>query len=217
MKTSGENATPNATSSEHHIWGSVEISTNSSKGSSGLRGSSREGSAGRENRQARIAGKRSQAKSSSKVERSLAGVVFHSESDCSGSLPDGEVQRGASWSAGSEFHHLGQCNPCAWNWRPAGCVNGQDCKFCHTCAEGALKSRRKERVAKLKAERAAQCHQDRDGRAAASAAPTYAIQRQALHSPLVQQVGNSVPMMISGGPLGCPEDCHVLQPHRLSL
>merc|ERR1712118_34751 len=57
------------------------------------------------------------------------------------------------WSAGSEKHNLNQCNPCAWNLRPPGCVNGTSCLFCHMCPEGALKSKRKERIAMKKAER----------------------------------------------------------------
>lgn len=59
----------------------------------------------------------------------------------------------SGWSVGSDLHQLGKCNPCAWNWRPSGCINGGDCMFCHMCPSGELKVRRKERVTRLKAER----------------------------------------------------------------
>jgi hypothetical protein len=56
------------------------------------------------------------------------------------------------WSVGSKLHDLEACRPCAWAWRSGGCSKQQECKFCHTCAPGALKARKKERVALLRAE-----------------------------------------------------------------
>lgn len=72
----------------------------------------------------------------------------------------------AKYSAGSDLHNLGQCSPCAWNWRPAGCVNGSHCSFCHMCEEGEIKQRRKNRLVKLKSSKSA----------VASAAPSPHIQ-----------------------------------------
>jgi len=39
-------------------------------------------------------------------------------------------------------HLNGQCKPCAFAWKPEGCVSGADCKFCHFCPPGE-KQRRK--------------------------------------------------------------------------
>jgi len=61
---------------------------------------------------------------------------------------------GPSWSSGSDLHHLGQCNPCAWQHRMAkGCSNGSGCSFCHMCPPGAAKTRKKEKMARSKLER----------------------------------------------------------------
>lgn len=43
---------------------------------------------------------------------------------------------------GSAKHHLGQCKPCAFAWKPEGCQSGPECKFCHICPPGE-KQRRK--------------------------------------------------------------------------
>lgn len=54
-------------------------------------------------------------------------------------------------SPGSALHGAGNCNPCAWHWKPKGCVNDRQCPFCHLCPDGELKNRKK---AKLSARRA---------------------------------------------------------------
>lgn len=51
----------------------------------------------------------------------------------------------SSWSVGSEKHHSGECVPCAWNWKPRGCINGAQCEFCHMCEFRALRLRQKAR------------------------------------------------------------------------
>lgn len=62
--------------------------------------------------------------------------------------PDGkEILR---WSAGSELHALGECSPCAWLWRPVGCIKEASCSFCHACPPGEVKRRCKARAARLK-------------------------------------------------------------------
>lgn len=53
-------------------------------------------------------------------------------------------------SAGSALHGTGQCKPCAWFWKPQGCVNAEKCYHCHLCPEGELKLRKKERVAAMR-------------------------------------------------------------------
>lgn len=58
-----------------------------------------------------------------------------------------------SWSLGAEFHEDNECRPCAWNWRPSGCVNATECVFCHMCPEGALRSKKKQRSIKAKVDR----------------------------------------------------------------
>lgn len=49
-------------------------------------------------------------------------------------------------SVGSAMHGTGKCKPCAWFWKPRGCLNGQDCGHCHMCPDGEIKSRRMEKV-----------------------------------------------------------------------
>lgn len=52
---------------------------------------------------------------------------------------------------GSAKHHLGECKPCAFYWKPAGCGNGVDCTFCHLCDASEKKRRQKQKKALLKA------------------------------------------------------------------
>jgi len=53
-------------------------------------------------------------------------------------------------SIGSAQHHLGECKPCAFFWKPAGCSNGVDCIYCHLCDAKEKKRRQKEKKALLK-------------------------------------------------------------------
>lgn len=54
-------------------------------------------------------------------------------------------------SMGSKDHDgTGKCRPCAWFWKLQGCENGKDCRHCHMCPEGELKSRRKNKTANLR-------------------------------------------------------------------
>jgi len=53
-------------------------------------------------------------------------------------------------SIGALGHDTNTCKPCAWNWKPSGCVNGRSCDFCHLCERGELNRRRKEHVAVLR-------------------------------------------------------------------
>jgi len=62
----------------------------------------------------------------------------------------GTPQDRSALSLGSGAHQTGDCRPCAWFWKPAGCRNGQVCLHCHLCPSGALKARRKEKVASMR-------------------------------------------------------------------
>merc|ERR1719221_2138689 len=73
------------------------------------------------------------------------------------SLPEAAVQRApipdvasAMPSHGSALHSTGQCQPCAWFWRPEGCHNGEACRRCHLCPEGEIKARKKNKVAMMR-------------------------------------------------------------------
>lgn len=46
-------------------------------------------------------------------------------------------------SRGSVLHAAGECQPCAWFWRPGSCHNERECCHCHLCPEGEIKSRKK--------------------------------------------------------------------------
>jgi hypothetical protein len=48
-------------------------------------------------------------------------------------------------SRGSSLHQFGACKPCAFFVKDS-CSNGDDCQFCHLCAPGEKKRRKKERM-----------------------------------------------------------------------
>jgi len=48
-------------------------------------------------------------------------------------------------SRGSILHVSGDCQPCAWFWRPGSCQNGIECGHCHLCPQGEIKARRKQK------------------------------------------------------------------------
>lgn len=53
------------------------------------------------------------------------------------------------------------CMPCAFLHKdPRGCLHGYYCKFCHLCPAGELKKRKKEKVARLRAQQAAEGQED---------------------------------------------------------
>jgi len=54
-----------------------------------------------------------------------------------------KVLREPELSQGSALHGTGLCRPCAWFHKTAGCENAEDCRHCHMCPEGEIKSRRK--------------------------------------------------------------------------
>lgn len=76
------------------------------------------------------------------------------------SLSDG-LQLG-QWSAGSVGHDVGCCKPCAFMWKN-GCKSGADCPFCHLCAPGEIRRRKKEKVQFRKVSRVIRSHTLRYG------------------------------------------------------
>jgi len=89
---------------------------------------------------------------------------------------------GPSRSSGSGLHHLGQCNPCAWQHRMAkGCSNGSGCSFCHMCPPGAAKTRKKEKMARSKLERERKEHAFEDAGATKGIAQ---LSKPVSHEPL---------------------------------
>ena len=54
-------------------------------------------------------------------------------------------------SQGSALHSTGQCKPCAWFWKSRGCSNAVFCDYCHLCPPGALKERKKAKIAAIRA------------------------------------------------------------------
>jgi hypothetical protein len=57
---------------------------------------------------------------------------------------------GQMTSPGSALHGTGRCNPCAWYWKPKGCMNAVNCQYCHLCPEGELKQRKKAKVTAMR-------------------------------------------------------------------
>merc|ERR1712014_134442 len=55
-------------------------------------------------------------------------------------------------TVGSAKHHLGECKPCAFFWKSAGCTNGASCVYCHLCDANEKKRRQKEKKALMKAQ-----------------------------------------------------------------
>lgn len=56
-------------------------------------------------------------------------------------------------SIGSEQHGAGTCRPCAWFWKARGCQNGRDCRHCHLCPDGEIRSRKRVKVDALRQEK----------------------------------------------------------------
>ena len=54
-------------------------------------------------------------------------------------------------SQGSALHSAGHCKPCAWFWKSRGCSNAVFCDYCHLCPPGALKERKKAKIAAIRA------------------------------------------------------------------
>lgn len=53
-------------------------------------------------------------------------------------------------SKGSILHSSGECQPCAWFFRPGSCHNGKECGHCHLCPEGEIKARKKKKHAMMR-------------------------------------------------------------------
>lgn len=51
----------------------------------------------------------------------------------------------SGFSLGAALHSTGECEPCAWFWKPQGCHHGPECRRCHLCQpeEGARRRRAK--------------------------------------------------------------------------
>jgi len=61
----------------------------------------------------------------------------------------------AAAGSGSTLHGTGACQPCAWIWKPSGCLRGEACSFCHLCSQGELKARKKAKHAVMRAQKTA--------------------------------------------------------------
>mmetsp|Transcript_108594 Transcript_108594/g.306156 ORF Transcript_108594/g.306156 Transcript_108594/m.306156 type:complete len:316 (-) Transcript_108594:138-1085(-) len=65
-------------------------------------------------------------------------------------IPPGLQPPPGTPSHGSLLHSLGNCRPCAWFWKQGGCQNDRECRHCHLCPEGELKTRKATRLAMLR-------------------------------------------------------------------
>eukprot|EP00931_Biecheleriopsis_adriatica_P062650 TRINITY_DN377_c0_g1_i8.p1 TRINITY_DN377_c0_g1~~TRINITY_DN377_c0_g1_i8.p1 ORF type:complete len:390 (+),score=95.41 TRINITY_DN377_c0_g1_i8:72-1241(+) len=72
------------------------------------------------------------------------------EADASSEEDTKPVSRDPEPSVGAAMHGTGECKPCAWFWKPKGCLNGEDCMHCHLCPSGALKVRKHQKKAQLR-------------------------------------------------------------------
>eukprot|EP00439_Symbiodinium_sp_Y106_P027710 s4090_g3.t1 len=67
-----------------------------------------------------------------------------SENDKEVSEPPGLASPTGAETPGS------RCNPCAWYWKPQGCLRGKECGYCHLCPEGEVKLRKKAKLAAMR-------------------------------------------------------------------
>jgi len=65
-------------------------------------------------------------------------------------LPTLLTGRASEATFGSEKHSIGECRPCAWFYKPAGCQNGASCRHCHMCPESAIKARKKSKAVAMR-------------------------------------------------------------------
>lgn len=72
-----------------------------------------------------------------------SGLLMSEKSEIQDEVP-------VSFSSGSALHSTGQCQPCAWFWKPSSCRNGEACTRCHLCPSGEIKARKKDKLAVLR-------------------------------------------------------------------
>jgi len=88
-----------------------------------------------------------------------ANSACTSSTGCPPNSPEQEQllprQDKALTSIGSATHGHGNCNPCAWHWKPGGCRSGENCTHCHLCPQDARKVMKKAKIATFKAQAAA--------------------------------------------------------------
>lgn len=100
----------------------------------------------------------------SSYQRSTSGSIDSSESSPKSPIDvllcredvfeqEGTANGLGALSIGSEGHFGRNCKPCGWNRREGGCFKGATCEFCHLCDNGALKRKKKARLARLKERR----------------------------------------------------------------
>eukprot|EP00929_Paragymnodinium_shiwhaense_P088834 TRINITY_DN4913_c0_g1_i3.p1 TRINITY_DN4913_c0_g1~~TRINITY_DN4913_c0_g1_i3.p1 ORF type:complete len:245 (-),score=55.07 TRINITY_DN4913_c0_g1_i3:485-1219(-) len=70
---------------------------------------------------------------------------------------------GVHLSVGSMEHDLGNCKPCAWFHKRAGCQNGVECRHCHICVKGEIRRRKKDRLYKNRQEEEQRLSEGRSG------------------------------------------------------
>jgi hypothetical protein len=54
------------------------------------------------------------------------------------------------WPEHEAKHFSGDCQPCAYYFKPDSCKWGASCNFCHLCPDGELKLRKKEKIRALR-------------------------------------------------------------------
>merc|ERR1719193_2991114 len=77
------------------------------------------------------------------------GIIVSESLNPEMELPEGALTTELP-SIGSASHGSGLCKPCAWFWKPGGCLNGRDCYHCHLCPRQELKARREAKAKQLR-------------------------------------------------------------------
>jgi len=54
------------------------------------------------------------------------------------------------WPEHEAKHFAGECQPCAYYFKPDSCKWGSSCNFCHLCPDGEVKLRKKEKIRALR-------------------------------------------------------------------
>jgi hypothetical protein len=125
-----------------------------------------------------------------KFARNLSGASDQDSADVLSDTSEDKLHT-LDVSVGSAMHSVGKCRPCAWFWKPEGCLNGSSCRHCHLCSPEELRERKKKhKILKSQLKRQTQQSEPQDWAPCAQASQeqnqmNLQIQRQIIYMPVV--------------------------------